>query len=169
MRKSIRCCCVALLSNYVMLRAPSMRKQFTFKRSSNALILILSLFDEHRILCKNALAAQQMKTFVRMPQQMTMFTTPQLNAPVTLKLIKPSDTENLPYEEKNALLKRELSPHLTIYKFQLTSMLSITHRATGTSTNQFRISLTLIYTIAYRNGIVWCRNNICCRFIFVTK
>lgn len=33
---------------------------------------------------------------------------------------------------RNELLKRPLSPHLTIYEFQLTSMLSITHRATGT-------------------------------------
>eukprot|EP00088_Acartia_fossae_P005665 TRINITY_DN12557_c0_g1_i1.p1 TRINITY_DN12557_c0_g1~~TRINITY_DN12557_c0_g1_i1.p1 ORF type:complete len:173 (-),score=48.55 TRINITY_DN12557_c0_g1_i1:323-841(-) len=33
--------------------------------------------------------------------------------------------------DKNKELKRPISPHLTIYKFQLTSMLSITHRATG--------------------------------------
>jgi len=33
--------------------------------------------------------------------------------------------------DKNKELKRPLSPHLTIYKFQLTSMLSITHRGTG--------------------------------------
>eukprot|EP00088_Acartia_fossae_P008879 TRINITY_DN14283_c0_g1_i1.p1 TRINITY_DN14283_c0_g1~~TRINITY_DN14283_c0_g1_i1.p1 ORF type:complete len:185 (+),score=39.81 TRINITY_DN14283_c0_g1_i1:33-557(+) len=32
---------------------------------------------------------------------------------------------------KNKQLGRPISPHLTIYKFQLTSMLSITHRATG--------------------------------------
>lgn len=36
-----------------------------------------------------------------------------------------------PYDQKNATLKRPLSPHLTIYKPQLTSMLSITHRGTG--------------------------------------
>ncbi|GIY51564.1 succinate dehydrogenase cytochrome b560 subunit, mitochondrial [Caerostris darwini] len=33
--------------------------------------------------------------------------------------------------EKNEKLKRPLSPHLTIYRLQLTSMLSLTHRATG--------------------------------------
>merc|ERR1711994_888913 len=33
--------------------------------------------------------------------------------------------------EKNKKLNRPLSPHLTIYKPQLTSMLSITHRVTG--------------------------------------
>jgi len=33
--------------------------------------------------------------------------------------------------DKNARLSRPLSPHLTIYKPQLTSMLSISHRATG--------------------------------------
>ena len=32
---------------------------------------------------------------------------------------------------KNKTTNRPMSPHLTIYKFQLTSMLSITHRATG--------------------------------------
>lgn len=77
------------------------------------------------------MAAQQMKSFARLPQQMTMFTTTHLNGPVTLKLVKSSGIENLPYEEKNALLKREQSPHLTIYKPQLTTMLSITHRITG--------------------------------------
>lgn len=35
------------------------------------------------------------------------------------------------HDAKNARLKRPMSPHLTIYKFQLTSMLSITHRASG--------------------------------------
>jgi len=35
------------------------------------------------------------------------------------------------WERKNEKMGRPLSPHLTIYKFQLTSMLSITHRATG--------------------------------------
>ncbi|KAF8767378.1 succinate dehydrogenase cytochrome b560 subunit, mitochondrial-like [Argiope bruennichi] len=33
--------------------------------------------------------------------------------------------------ERNERLKRPLSPHLTIYKPQLTSILSVTHRATG--------------------------------------
>ena len=33
--------------------------------------------------------------------------------------------------EKNKRLSRPLSPHLTIYKPQMTSMLSITHRGTG--------------------------------------
>lgn len=33
--------------------------------------------------------------------------------------------------QKNERLQRQMSPHLTIYKPQLTSMLSITHRGTG--------------------------------------
>merc|ERR1712198_770021 len=32
---------------------------------------------------------------------------------------------------KNDRLKRPMSPHLTIYKMQMTSVLSITHRMTG--------------------------------------
>lgn len=43
--------------------------------------------------------------------------------------VKPPTTES--YEEKNSRLKRPLSPHLLIYKLQLTSTLSITHRMTG--------------------------------------
>ncbi len=35
------------------------------------------------------------------------------------------------FDGKNARLNRPQSPHLTIYKPQLTSMLSITHRGTG--------------------------------------
>merc|ERR1719289_320030 len=45
-----------------------------------------------------------------------------------------SQSEHLTGKEfwsKNKNLGRPISPHLTIYKFQLTSMLSITHRATG--------------------------------------
>lgn len=35
------------------------------------------------------------------------------------------------WEKKNEKMGRPLSPHLTIYQFQLTSMMSITHRGTG--------------------------------------
>lgn len=39
--------------------------------------------------------------------------------------------ENEDFEAKNARLGRPQSPHLTIYKLQLTSLLSFTHRSTG--------------------------------------
>lgn len=50
---------------------------------------------------------------------------------VSLKVVPtPAETgEN--FTQKNERLQRNLSPHLTIYKPQLTSMLSITHRGTG--------------------------------------
>lgn len=35
------------------------------------------------------------------------------------------------HDDKNHRLNRPMSPHLTIYKLQLTTMLSITHRGTG--------------------------------------
>lgn len=50
---------------------------------------------------------------------------------VQLKVVQPTNLDKLSYEEKNTLLKREQSPHLTIYKPQLTSMLSISHRISG--------------------------------------
>ena len=53
----------------------------------------------------------------------------------SMATMKPiSQSEHLTGKEfwsKNKALNRPISPHLTIYKFQLTSMLSITHRATG--------------------------------------
>merc|ERR1712096_322089 len=53
----------------------------------------------------------------------------------TMATMKPiSQSEHLTGREfwsKNKALNRPISPHLTIYKFQLTSMLSITHRGTG--------------------------------------
>lgn len=53
------------------------------------------------------------------------------NKCVKLKVVPPSDLDKLSYEEKNSLLKRAQSPHLSIYKFQLTMSLSISHRITG--------------------------------------
>ena len=48
---------------------------------------------------------------------------------ITFKNFEPPKEEH--HDIKNARLSRPLSPHLTIYSFQLTSMLSITHRTTG--------------------------------------
>lgn len=42
-----------------------------------------------------------------------------------------SQTLNVDYFDKNKQLNRPMSPHLSIYKVQLTSTLSIFHRATG--------------------------------------
>lgn len=51
----------------------------------------------------------------------------------SLKSTTPQEHQMLREEfwDKNKRLQRPISPHLTIYKFQLTSMLSITHRGTG--------------------------------------
>ena len=42
-----------------------------------------------------------------------------------------AERENEDFAAKNARLGHPQSPHLTIYKPQLTSLLSFTHRATG--------------------------------------
>lgn len=50
---------------------------------------------------------------------------------VSIKVIpKPAELSES-FDDKNLRLNRPQSPHLTIYKPQLTSMLSITHRGTG--------------------------------------
>ncbi|XP_043257618.1 succinate dehydrogenase cytochrome b560 subunit, mitochondrial-like [Colletes gigas] len=47
------------------------------------------------------------------------------------------------HDEKNARLKRPMSPHLTIYQIQLTSFLSITHRTTGLILSSYAMLLGL--------------------------
>merc|ERR1711963_1299348 len=50
-----------------------------------------------------------------------------------MKSVSPQEHQMLKEQfwDKNKRLNRPLSPHLTIYKPQMTSMLSITHRGTG--------------------------------------
>ncbi|KAJ0183139.1 hypothetical protein K1T71_001115 [Dendrolimus kikuchii] len=48
---------------------------------------------------------------------------------ITFKKFEPPVQEH--HDVRNEKLNRPLSPHLTIYRFQLTAMLSITHRASG--------------------------------------
>ena len=53
-------------------------------------------------------------------------------AMATMKPIASSEAlQGQEFWAKNKRLSRPLSPHLSIYKPQLTSMLSITHRVTG--------------------------------------
>uniref|UniRef100_A0A6P4EHY4 Uncharacterized protein LOC108043561 n=1 Tax=Drosophila rhopaloa TaxID=1041015 RepID=A0A6P4EHY4_DRORH len=51
--------------------------------------------------------------------------------PVTLKVIPFRMPPDLPYDDRNMILGRQMSPHLTIYKLQLTSGLSICLRMSG--------------------------------------
>jgi len=46
------------------------------------------------------------------------------------KAVQPLDRSE-DFWDKNKRLNRPTSPHLTIYKFQITSVLSVTHRGTG--------------------------------------
>jgi len=48
-----------------------------------------------------------------------------------LKVVVAGEGKDESYAERNERLKRPISPHLSIYKPQLTSMLSIMHRGTG--------------------------------------
>lgn len=54
-----------------------------------------------------------------------------LKVPVACASHAAAQQDNEDFDAKNARLGRPQSPHLTIYKPQLTSMLSLTHRATG--------------------------------------
>ncbi|CAH1636605.1 unnamed protein product [Spodoptera littoralis] len=48
---------------------------------------------------------------------------------IVFKKFEPPKIEH--HDDRNARLKRPMSPHLSIYAPQLTSILSVTHRATG--------------------------------------
>lgn len=50
---------------------------------------------------------------------------------VSIKVVPKATEIDESFDAKNLRLHRPQSPHLTIYKPQLTSMLSITHRGTG--------------------------------------
>merc|ERR1712088_902926 len=56
--------------------------------------------------------------------------------------------------EKNKRLARPMSPHLTIYKPQMTSMLSITHRGTGLAQSVI-LSGFAIFGIASNYSFPW--------------
>lgn len=50
---------------------------------------------------------------------------------VTLRVVNAPAVKKENHDEKNARLGRQLSPHVTIYRFQLPSILSISHRFAG--------------------------------------
>ncbi|XP_011268318.2 succinate dehydrogenase cytochrome b560 subunit, mitochondrial [Camponotus floridanus] len=52
-------------------------------------------------------------------------------SPLSAAVSNPSGITCESHDEKNKRLKRPMSPHLTIYEIQLTSVLSVTHRTTG--------------------------------------
>lgn len=51
---------------------------------------------------------------------------------ITLRSVQPQTVVAAEsHDQKNARLNRPLSPHLSIYQYQLTTVLSVSHRATG--------------------------------------
>lgn len=50
---------------------------------------------------------------------------------VSMKVVPKPQESTETYDDRNIRLGREMSPHLTIYRFQLPAVLSITHRGTG--------------------------------------
>ncbi|CAH0553348.1 unnamed protein product [Brassicogethes aeneus] len=61
--------------------------------------------------------------------------------PVTLQAKPAQPPVKEGHDERNMRLKRPQSPHLTIYAPQLTSMLSISHRATGMVLGAYAVGL----------------------------
>lgn len=74
-----------------------------------------------RLLCRRSIGFQHFRG---------LYTTNSLTTSVSQKL-NAGSTVCESHDEKNMRLKRPMSPHLTIYQVQLTSVLSVSHRATG--------------------------------------
>ncbi|CAG9858769.1 unnamed protein product [Phyllotreta striolata] len=68
--------------------------------------------------------------------------------PVTIKASKVTLPAEEGHDERNMKLKRPQSPHLTIYKPQLTAILSISHRATGMVLAAYTVGLGLAGIVA---------------------
>ncbi|KAL6422534.1 hypothetical protein ACFW04_010647 [Cataglyphis niger] len=64
-------------------------------------------------------------------------------SPLTVAVSNPSRAICETHDEKNMRLKRPMSPHLTIYELQLTSLLSLTHRTTGIILSSYAMFLGL--------------------------
>uniref|UniRef100_A0A182J8V6 Uncharacterized protein n=1 Tax=Anopheles atroparvus TaxID=41427 RepID=A0A182J8V6_ANOAO len=62
---------------------------------------------------------------------------------IVLKPVQPDVRPGESHDDRNARLQRPQSPHLTIYSFQLTSALSITHRFTGLALTGYITALGL--------------------------
>ncbi|KAH8294628.1 hypothetical protein KR018_000630, partial [Drosophila ironensis] len=63
---------------------------------------------------------------------------------VTIKVIPARPPPKLGYDDRNMMLGREMSPHLTIYKPQLTSILSIFLRISGFALTIFAWGLGIV-------------------------
>ncbi|XP_011161319.1 succinate dehydrogenase cytochrome b560 subunit, mitochondrial [Solenopsis invicta] len=73
-----------------------------------------------RLLCRRNVDFRHFRSF---------YTCSPLSSTVSKPLLASATCES--HDEKNMRLKRPLSPHLSIYQVQLTTVLSITHRTTG--------------------------------------
>ncbi|XP_002019750.2 succinate dehydrogenase cytochrome b560 subunit, mitochondrial [Drosophila miranda] len=71
-------------------------------------------------------------TLIRSPALRQGLKMAAVNRQASMKVVSVGSTiKDETYFEKNARLGRELSPHLSIYQPQLTSILSVMHRGTG--------------------------------------
>ncbi|KAL0101403.1 hypothetical protein PUN28_018910 [Cardiocondyla obscurior] len=71
----------------------------------------------------------------------SIYTCGPLSSTVSKPLFASATIES--HDEKNMRLKRPLSPHMTIYKFELPAILSITHRTTGIMLSSYAMFLGL--------------------------
>ncbi|XP_031789334.1 succinate dehydrogenase cytochrome b560 subunit, mitochondrial isoform X1 [Nasonia vitripennis] len=93
-----------------------------------------------RLLCRRNL---DLKSFRCLYTSKCIFICSPTTVCASLPALKPATTACETHDEKNMRLKRPLSPHLTIYQLQLTSMLSVTHRGTGIVLSSYAMILGL--------------------------
>ncbi|XP_076241814.1 succinate dehydrogenase cytochrome b560 subunit, mitochondrial [Calliopsis andreniformis] len=86
-----------------------------------------------RLLCRRSIDLRNFRS---------LYTCSPLNVAVS-KPLSMGSTVCESHDEKNMRLKRPMSPHLSIYQVQLTSTLSVTHRATGMILSAYAMTLGL--------------------------
>lgn len=79
--------------------------------------------------------------------------------PVSIKPTKALPPCEDSHDERNTKIGRPYSPHLTIYAPQLTSMLSLSHRATGKLKKGTSILLILNHMFISRYDFNWFHND----------
>uniref|UniRef100_A0ABD2XE63 Succinate dehydrogenase cytochrome b560 subunit, mitochondrial n=1 Tax=Trichogramma kaykai TaxID=54128 RepID=A0ABD2XE63_9HYME len=87
-----------------------------------------------RVLCRSGLNLQNMRSFY-------MSAPSKILASQTLMRTTAAPVANESFIERNKKLGRPLSPHLGIYKFQITMTLSLSHRTTGIILTSYAVIL----------------------------
>lgn len=132
-------------SNRNYIRITKQHLHTEFKTKSHDIVDILLVSFQNRLASSRAPSLFKLAN-ANLARSALLTTTANKN--VVLKPVQQENYDGLNHDEKNRALKRQLSPCLSIYEYQLTTVLSITHRATG------------MLSISLRKNAFYCGKNV---------